>query len=121
MGKYPNSKIHELYSDWHIDLIKKNDKYKRLYVSDIDRLWIEYDFNSNEIVGIIDLKWENSCDTITPTEQGIYNWFKKHNVKVFIVFITKDFKQFRVLSQSGNQKIYNENQYAEFLLWLRNN
>ena len=30
MGKYPNSDIHNKYSDWHWGLVKINDKYKYL-------------------------------------------------------------------------------------------
>ncbi|MFX0133040.1 MAG: hypothetical protein ACFFDN_05270 [Candidatus Hodarchaeota archaeon] len=119
MGKYPNSKIHELYSDWHFNLTRI-DKYKILYQTDIDRLWVEYSFKFDTIIGIIDLKWEGSEDEITPTEEAVYNWFKKHKVSVWIVYITKDFKQFRVKSPKGDEEIYNEIQYAEFLLWLRN-
>lgn len=121
MGKYPNSEIHNLYSDFHWNLINRNDKYKRLYTADIDRLWIEYDFNHSEIVGVLDIKWLNSTDTLTPTEEGIYKWFKKHGVRTFTVFIDRKFKKFKVLNEKNDEKLFNEIQYADFLLALRNN
>ena len=119
MGKFPNSVIHNRYSDWHIGMIQKDEKYKRLYQADIDRLWIEYDFTRKEIVGVVDIKWEYSCDSLTPTEEGIYCWFEKHNVRVYTVFITKEFDRFRVINSRGKEKIFNETEYADFLLSLR--
>ena len=120
MGKFPNSVIHNHYSDWHYRLIQKDDKYKRLYVADIDRLWIEYDFTRKEIVGVVDIKWEYSCDSLTPTEEGIYHWFEKHGVRVYTVFITKEFDRFRVVNSRGQEKTLTALGYADFLLSLRN-
>jgi hypothetical protein len=119
MGKYSNSEIHNKYSDFHWNLIEVDEKYKKLYTCDIDRLWIEYDFSHNEIVGILDLKWLNSTDSITPTENGVYDWFRKHNVKVFTVFIDKSFTKFKVLKDNENYWYFNKIQYADFLLALR--
>jgi hypothetical protein len=119
MGKYPNSDIHEKYSDFHWGLVELDEKYKRLYVSDIDRLWIEYDFEREEVVGVIDIKYENSGDTITTTEKGIYDWFKKHKVRIFIVYITRDFEKFRVINEYGKELILTKMQYADFLFSLR--
>ncbi len=119
MGRYPNSKIHDLYSDWHYQLIRKDEKYRRLYVADIDRLWIEYDFTSEEIVGVIDIKWEGSGDTLTPTEEGIYQWFRKRGVDVYTVYIAENFALFRVINNSNNQRIFTELEYANWLLSLR--
>ena len=121
MGKYPNSKIHELYSDFHWKLIELDDRYKRLYTSDIDRLWLEYDFERREVVGVLDIKWMDSGDTITSTENGVYEWFVKKNVRIFIVYINKEFTKFQVINERGIEKVFNPIQYAEFLLSLRNN
>lgn len=120
MGKYPNSNLHNQYSDWHWNLIKKDSKYKKLYVSDIDRLWIEYDFEKGEIVGVIDIKKEELLDSLTPTEKGIYQWFEKYNVKVFIVFINENFTRFTVINGKGRAIILESLEYADFLLSLRN-
>jgi len=120
MGKFGNSDIHDKYSDWHWELTKINPKYKRLYVSDIDRLWIEYDFNINAIVAIIDIKWEGSIDDgLTATEKGIYEWFKGHGAKYYVVFITKDFTRFRVVDPENGERILSSVEYADFLLSLR--
>jgi hypothetical protein len=119
MGKYPNSDIHAKYSDWHWQIINIDERYKQLYVADIDRLWIEYDFKREAIVGVIDVKYEDSCDTITATENGIYKWFNSKGVRVFIVFITRDFRTFRIVNEKGSDLKLNEIEYAEFLLALR--
>ncbi len=119
MGRYPNSKIHNMYSDWHYRLIEIDDKYRQLYCADIDRLWIEYDFESEAIVGVIDIKWDNSVDTLTPTENGIYNWFRQHDVKVFTVFINYDFSTFRAVNYLGQEKTFTAIEYADWLLGWR--
>ena len=119
MGKYPNSKIHELYSDWHWELINKDDKYKRLYVSDIDRLWLEYDFSRNEVVAVIDIKWDGSGDGMTATEKGVYDWFLSKGVGYYIVFISRDFKSFKVQNHRGEMLNFSGTQYADWLLDLR--
>lgn len=119
MGKYPNSDLHNKYSDWHWNLIKKNDKYKKLYVSDIDRLWLEYDFGKNAVVGVLDIKKEESMDSITATEKGTYDWFERMGVKVYTVFINSDFTRFTVINCKGKTIILEELEYADFLLSLR--
>jgi len=120
MGKYPNSDIHNKYSDFHWGLIKNGEQYKKLYTCDIDRLWIEYDFKNEEIVGVLDIKWDDNGDTLTPTENGVYKWFNKNDIRVFIVFIDRLFTKFRVVNEKGNEKLFNKIQYADFLLSLRN-
>jgi hypothetical protein len=119
MGKLPNSKIHELYSDWHWSLVNIDQKYKRLYVSDIDRLWIEYDYATNAVVAIIDLKWEDSNDGFTPTEKGIYEWFERVGARYYIVYVSKDFSNFRVMNSEHRQKMFSPTEYADWLLSLR--
>jgi len=118
MGRYPNSKIHEMYSDWHYKLISIDSKYKKLYVADIDRLWIEYDFLSKSIVAVVDIKWEESGDLLTPTEKGIYEWFRKNGVVVFTVYITPDFARFRVIDSDSKEYLLTPIQYADWLLQI---
>ncbi len=120
MGKYPNSTLHNEYSDWHWNLIKQNSKYKKLYVSDIDRLWIEYDFEKRDVVGVIDIKKEELLDSITPTEKGIYEWFEQKGAKVFTVFINQNFTRFTIINGKGNAIVLESLEYADFLLSLRN-
>jgi len=119
MGKYENSTIHNKYSDWHWNLVNINDKYKRLYVADIDRLWIEYDFKRKEVVAIIDIKWLNSGDGLTATEEGIYEWFEEKGARVYTVYISHNFDKFIVLNSRGQKKIFDSIGYADWLLSLR--
>lgn len=119
MGKFPESTIHGQYSDWHYQLIQKDAKYKKLYVSDIDRLWIEYDFNRNALVCVIDIKWEDSLDNLTATEVGIYKWFRNRGVDVYMVYISKDFSRFTVVDADGEEYTLSENDYAEWLYYMR--
>ncbi len=119
MGKYPNSDIHDKYSDWHWGLVAINDKYKRLYVSDIDRLWIEYDFLIQEIVAVIDIKWDGSGDGMTTTEKGIKEWFEKKGAKYYIVFISQDFETFKIVDKNQNIHCKTSIEYADWLLSLR--
>lgn len=121
MGKFENSDIHQRYSDWHWNLVKIHPKYKRLYVADIDRLWIEYDFNKNAIVAIMDLKYSyNGIDGVTATEEGIYEHFERLNIPVYLVYIDSMFKEFRVSKFGQNKFItYDSIGYADFLLSLR--
>lgn len=123
MGKYPNSEIHNKYSDWHWGLVKQDPKYKRLYVSDIDRIWIEYNFNKKAVVAIFDIKWEKSQDTgYTATEKGIYDWCCEQGAPVYIVYISDDFKIFTVHEYANplNIKVMTDGAYADWLLTLRN-
>jgi len=119
MGKYENSIIHNKYSDWHWNLVHINDKYKRLYTADIDRLWIEYDFKLKEVVAIIDIKWLNSGDGLTATEKGIYEWFEKKGARVYTVYISHNFDKFVVINSRGQKKIFDSIGYADWLLSLR--
>jgi len=120
MGKFNNSNIHQKYSDWHWKMIEKDEKYKRLYVSDIDRIWCEYDFNRKEVIAAIDLKYEYSSDGTTATENAIYDWFISKGVKCYVVFINQDFNRFRVVDiHNGTEKIFDEFEYADWLLSMR--
>ncbi len=56
-GARSGSLIHGGYSNWHYGLRERDEKYKILYLSDIDRLWIEVDPKSQrKIVGVIDIQ-----------------------------------------------------------------
>lgn len=119
MGKYPNSEIHNKYSDWHWELVKIDDKYRRLYVADVDRLWIEYDFKLRKVIAIIDIKWDNSGDGMTTTEAAIYEWFESVGAYYYIVYIDRSFTVFRVVNCRGLEKEFTGIEYADWLLSLR--
>lgn len=76
MGKYPNSAIHAAYSDWHYQTTELHREFKKLWCTDIDRLWVEVDQDTKGIVAVCDLKWLGSGDSVTPTEQIVYDWFR---------------------------------------------
>jgi hypothetical protein len=118
MGKFTNSDIHNKYSDWHWSLREIDDKYKRLYVSDVDRLWIEYDFR-NDFVWLIDIKYEGSGDVLTPTEEKVRDWFIKHDAQFYTVYISRDFTTFRVINSNNLEKTMQSIEYADWLLSLR--
>jgi len=120
MGKYTNSDIYNRYSDWHYNLIKQNQKYKNLYMTDIDRLFVEVDKDNKIAIAIFDLKYDNNIDTISFTEEIFYKWLEKNKCRVFIVYISKDFKTFKVQRFGFTEKhILSEIQYADWLLRLR--
>lgn len=120
MGKFPNSDIHGKYSDWHWELVKQNPKYRRLYVGDIDRLWLEYNFSREAVIAAFDIKWDGSEDAgLTATTKGIYEWLEKKGCQVFTVFITRDFQLFKVVDQSGKKLHMTSTEYADWLLSLR--
>lgn len=119
MGKYKNSDIHNKYSDWHWQLSVVDDKYKTLYCADIDRLWIEYDFKRQAVIAVFDIKYEYSGDSVTTTEKGIYDWFISKGVRVFVVYINREFTSFRVVNEKGEQLRMDALQYAEFLYSMR--
>ena len=119
MGKYPNSEIHAKYSDWHYKLVNINDKYRRLYMSDIDRLWIEFSYNGSPVVAVIDLKWADSDDGMTSAEKSIYDWFESKGVRYYIVFVNRDFSIFKVQNARDELKVFNAEEYADWLLSLR--
>lgn len=122
MGKFKNSDIHQRYSDWHWELSKLDAKYKRLYVADIDRLWIEYSFDLKAVVAIMDIKYSNGNiqDGVTATEKGIYDDFESKGYPVYIVYINKFFKDFNVSRYvSGEKRKFSDIEYANWLLSLR--
>ena len=127
MGKYPNSELHNKYSDFHWELSQIDYRFKRLYCADIDRLWIEYDFKRMAVIAVIDIK--NSIDFnkedlgITATEKGIYEWFEINGARVFIVFISENFEKFKIKPFSQNDYFikYSKIEYGEWLLSLRTN
>lgn len=127
MGKYKNSDLHNEYSDWHWNLTKLDDKYKKLYVSDLDRLWCEYDYKGNTIVGVQDIKTikeSGYCMNLSPTEYRVYKWFLEKGSRVDIVYISDDFERFtiREFRTDKSDRFYTldgAEAYADWLLELR--
>ena len=80
MGKYPNSKIHDMFSDWHWNYCKGN-----ACLTDIDRIWAE--IRKQKIIVVWDLKtpyeFENKEE---PKSEGILrDFFENQNIPYFVV------------------------------------
>lgn len=126
MGKYPNSDLHDKYSNWHWNLTKKHSKYKCLETTDIDKsYWIEYVWHPKyeymaEPTMVIDLKWMHKNDSITVGERGVYNWFLSMNIPVYIIRINQEFTEFKVVNYNTKESQYMEElEFANFLLQKR--
>lgn len=128
MGKYQNSEIHDKYSDFHYYLLRISEKYKVLYVTDIDRLWVEVDFNRTPpIIGVFDIKFDYGIDSVSATEKKCYNWFNSVSVPVYIVFMSdthiedKHYWKFRVEKWPESNTVFEGHAigYADWLLSLR--
>lgn len=126
MGKYQNSDLHAIYSDWHYRLIEAHPQYKKLWCTDIDRLWVEVDDEHRDIVAVCDLKWDGGQDSVTLAESITYEFFQKNKVPVFVVWCKRDpdmphvITSFRVCLY-GTEKVWQLSpmKYADFLLKLR--
>jgi len=133
MGKYPNSPIHDMYSHFHYKLIEIDSRFKKAYVSDIDRIWIEHDYDNGPALGVIDLKWiheyDDGRDAITSAEKCIYDWFESKGVSVYIVYVQdgekgdeKNWDEFIIRRYRENDcwLIEGKQKYGEWLMSLRN-
>lgn len=119
MGKYKTSDLHAQYSDWHYNLIKQDKKYKRLICSDIDRIWLEYDLAGNEVLCVLDLKFEESFDNLTATEEGLRRWFIDKGARFYVVYVKRDFSSFRVVNERGEYIKFKPLDFADWLLLKR--
>jgi len=120
MGKYTNSDIYNRYSNWHYNLTRVNPKYNDLYMTDIDRLFIEIDKDKKLVIAAFDLKYNNNIDIVSFTEEILYKWLEKNNCRVYIIYMSKDFKIFKVQRFGFTEKhTLSEFQYADWLLKLR--
>jgi len=120
-GKYAGSQLHGEYSHWHYGLREKGEKYKSLCLTDIDRLWVEVDVKRGSIVGVVDIKkHEGKDEEPTISEKIIYNWFNDRLVRVYIVFIHKNFEKFTVRNfRTGEEETLTRREYADWLLYWR--
>jgi hypothetical protein len=119
MGKFKNSEIHDLYSDWKIKLINSDPAYSRLICSDIDRIWVEVDRAGKTVICVLDLKWEESGDNQTPTEKVLQDWFVSKGARYYTVFIKRDWSLFSVVNERGEVKRLRPIAFAEWLLKKR--
>lgn len=112
MGLYPNSKIHNEYSDFHNEECCGGSR--RCKCTDIDRLWVEE--RKRKIVIVMDLKYmESEYDKkLTGTEEIVSEFFESNNIPFVIVYIKKNFLMFRVWHpKSGYDKELSKDEYAQ--------
>jgi len=91
MGKYPHSKLHSAFSDWHIKKCKKTS-----YLCDIDRIWVEMRYGKGPIA-VFDLKTET--DTLSKAGEILGQWFEAHEIPFYIIqvrFTDVESRQFKV-------------------------
>lgn len=123
MGKYENSELHNQYSDFHWGLGEINPAFKKLYVSDLDRVWAEFDFKGNKVVGIQDIKTmkeANYCMRLSPTEYGVYQWGAEAGAQVSVVYISEDFQRFTIRSfvDGKSDSFFTLHSAEEYGWWL---
>ncbi|MEM1661019.1 MAG: hypothetical protein QXR17_07785 [Candidatus Bathyarchaeia archaeon] len=81
MGKYPNSRLHDWFSDWHYRRCAKN-----AHLTDIDRLWVE--LRRGRIVAAFDLKLPG--DSMTHTEEIVACFLEAHRIPYYEVYVFND-------------------------------
>ena len=83
MGKFPNSPVHKLFSDWHWKTCARDS-----YLTDIDRLWVE--IRDKRIVGAFDLKIYGSRDEPTWAERIAADEFEKMGIPWYNTYLDFD-------------------------------
>lgn len=113
MGKYPPSPLHSIFSDWHIKNCSRNS-----YLCDIDRLWVE--IREGRLVAVFDIKYMDSIDKITPSEEIVYAWFEEKNVPCYTVYFPKTFQVLNkdlkvVITRKGKSLVLRERDFIEWI------
>jgi len=78
MGKLPNSRLHNWFSDWHFQKCGRH-----AHLTDIDRLWVE--LRQGRIVAVWDLKLPGDC--LTRTEEIVAHFFEAHKIPFYEVVV----------------------------------
>jgi len=133
MGKYPDSKIHKLFSDWHIGKGKWKGKgcNSNCYLSDIDvsfnrdgnlnqRLWMWAPRESwpprGAPIATGDLKWMDKKDKIQPIEKWQADWYESLDVPWYTIWINDDFTEFKIVRhKTGKTFVFTE---QEMRTWI---
>jgi len=109
LGKFPNSKIHDVFSKWHWEKCGRH-----AHLSDIDRIWIEV--RNGKPLAAVDLKWDNGIDRSTPTELCLADWLLQNGVPWFTFYCREDFKVFDVEEHSTKlRKWFSDVDLAEWI------
>jgi hypothetical protein len=107
MGKFPNSELHKMFSNWHWKKCKRD-----AFLCDIDRLWVE--MRDGTPKAVFDLKW--GSDTLSGIGRQLATWFEAMNVPFYIVEIQESFDSFKVYRFKTDSLIqFNE---AQMINWI---
>ena len=99
MGKYPKSKLHEAYSNWHWE---HNDRLLQgCNLTDVDRIWVEIRDEQPKIV--CDLKLDG--DSITYSESILYDWLVKKGLPVFLLTPLDYDKENGIIERNSRWKV----------------
>ena len=119
-GHFPESDIHGRYSYWHLGLKDIDPRYKQLYMTDIDRMWVEVCLNRKMLLGVFELKYIGGLDTLRASQAVVFDWFENKGIPVFVVLINKAFTYFKVQRYGDSDfKTFNALEYADWLCSLR--
>jgi len=126
MGKYPNSRIHAKWSDWHKSKCNSN-----AYLTDTDltfkqdadirqRLWLWSQRKGWPKVfppiAVADIKWLDGIDKIQEIEIEQAIWYESVGVRWFTIWISEDFSYFKVIRhETGEQREFTE---KEMIRWI---
>jgi hypothetical protein len=115
--------LQEIYSREHKDFIKLDSKYRRLYLTDIDRLWIE---RGNDMLplALVDLKWHNELYEHNSKifDHALITGFVKFCFYILCHYDGSNIIRYDVIDYLTRETIEMQpSQYAEFLYTLRDN
>lgn len=113
--------LQEIYSRTHYGYIEKDERFKKLYMTDIDRLWCELNGNMQPIV-MVDLKHEH--EKYEDENKNFDHALKTGYVKFCFYVICKlegdSIVEYKLIDYVTKEEIIFDNeQYAEFMLQLR--
>lgn len=113
--------LQEIYSRTHYDYVNKDVRFKKLYMTDIDRLWCELNGDMVPIV-MVDLKHEH--ETYDEINKNFVHALKTGYVKFCFFVVCKlegeDIVNYKVIDYITKEEInLNNEQYAEFMLLFR--
>lgn len=113
--------LQEIYSRTHYNFVNKDDRFKKLYMTDIDRLWCELDGDMLPIV-MIDLKYEHEKydDVNKNFSHALKTGYVKFCFYVICRLDEETIVNYKVVDYITKEEVnLNNDEYAEFLLLFR--
>jgi hypothetical protein len=126
MGKYPNSKLLNAYSQWHWDKCARvtmlvDQDIGLVYQPFVYRLWVEMREIQHQVkpVSVIDVKSMLELNKpLTKCSSVWYDWLIAREMPVYVVYVNTDFSNFMV-QQYPDGKLIPMNE-SEYIKWLDN-